>query len=135
MDAYIFAAIVIHRHKHSRMSTLNGHRTDQVSVPHNMELLRNNRAIMSLGAMGMVCSLRRLQAMLSHQPADMVLRGANTLESQPGPDLTVAIYCEPWSCRIIRPSAVFSANAPKCSLTYDYSLQTSYESGIHGWPV
>ena len=44
--------------------------------------------------MTMAHSLRRLQPVFPHQPAGAVLGGANALETQPRPDLSVALAME-----------------------------------------
>jgi len=91
MDAHTFAAIVIHRHKDGSVTILNGHCTGQVSAPHNIGLVRDNRTIMGLGTVWMSCPLGRLQAVLSHESSNTLLQGADALKSQPDPDLTVAL--------------------------------------------
>src|SRR5262249_22555623 len=75
-------------------AVFGGHRGGHVRPPHLVGPFRDDSPVVGLGTVRMPHPLRGLKAVLSHQPPDSLLRGPDTLEAEPGPDLAVALAVE-----------------------------------------
>ena len=73
---------------------LGGQGRGQIAAPHRVDPLGSDRAVVRLWAVRAADPAWRLQAVLSGQPQDPALGGADAGEAEPGPDLPVAFAME-----------------------------------------
>lgn len=64
---------MIHRHEHRGVAFVDRHRAGQVRAPHLVGVIGDDRAVVSLGAVGMTNPPRGLQAVLFHEPTHAFL--------------------------------------------------------------
>ena len=94
VDADAFRRAVVDGDEHGDLAVLDGEGGGHVGSPHGVDGLRNDRAVMVARATGAADAGRRRQAVLPHQAAHPLLRGAQARMAQPRPDLPVALAVE-----------------------------------------
>src|SRR3712207_6410116 len=90
MVAGAFAGAVVDGDEHPRPALPDGHGLGHVGAPHDVDRVGGDGAGM-LTWLGPADTVRREQAMLTHQPPDPPGGGADAGMAQPGPDLAVAL--------------------------------------------
>ena len=91
VDADAFRRAMVDGDEDRDLAVLDGEGCGHVGSPHRVDRLRDDRAVVVARAAGAAGAGRRLQAVLAHQAAHPLLRGAQARMAQPRPDLAVAL--------------------------------------------
>ena len=94
VDADAFRRAMIDGDEDGDLAVLDGEGCGHVGSPHPVDGLRDDRPVVVARAAGAAHAGRRREAILAHQAAHPLPRGAQALVTQPRPDLPIALAVE-----------------------------------------